>query len=92
MVAWNDNEADHFLRICHAAELRIPEELSVIGYDALPGGEHFLPPLTTVDQQIEAQLRYALDLLTRSDSPPAAPWILVLPTLVPRASCAPPRR
>jgi DNA-binding LacI/PurR family transcriptional regulator len=91
LIAWNDNEADLLLRICHAAELRVPEDLSVIGYDALPGGEHFLPSLTTVDQHVGTQLRYALDLLTRPVPPPATPWILVSPTLVSRASCAPPR-
>jgi DNA-binding LacI/PurR family transcriptional regulator len=92
VVAWNDSEADLLLQMCHAAGLRVPEELSIIGYDALPDGSRSSPPLTTVDQHITLQLRYALDLLARSVPPLTTQSILVLPTLVQRASCAPPRR
>ena len=70
----------------------IPEDLSIIGYDALPDGERLLPPLATVDQHITVQLRHALDLLARPTPPSTTQSVVVIPTLVQRASCAPPNR
>jgi DNA-binding LacI/PurR family transcriptional regulator len=92
VVAWNDSEADLVLRLCHAAGLRVPEELSVIGYDALPGGEQFLSPLTTVDQRVTTQLRCALNYLSQPVPPPVTHSAVIIPAVVRRASCAPPQR
>ncbi len=34
--------------------LRVPEDMSVVGFDDLPDARHFLPPLTTVRQDFDA--------------------------------------
>ncbi|MBV9468623.1 MAG: substrate-binding domain-containing protein [Abitibacteriaceae bacterium] len=91
IVVWNDSEAISLLTILHRAGLRIPEDVSVIGYDALPEGEESLPPLTTVDQHLDTQLHMALDLLAQPVTPSPSQSIVIVPTLVQRASCAAPR-
>ncbi|MDM7991173.1 LacI family DNA-binding transcriptional regulator [Arthrobacter sp. zg-Y877] len=50
VVCGNDHIA---LGIVHAyadAGLRVPEDLSVVGFDDVPEAAHFLPPLTTIRQ------------------------------------------
>ena len=90
LVVWNDSEATALLRLLGSAGVRVPEEVSIIGYDALPGSEESHPPLTTVDQHIDRQMHAVMDLLTRPAAPPPTQSIVVQPTLVSRASCAPP--
>jgi DNA-binding LacI/PurR family transcriptional regulator len=41
------------LRAARELGLRIPEDLSVVGYDDLPLGRWMHPRLTTVDQQVQ---------------------------------------
>jgi DNA-binding LacI/PurR family transcriptional regulator len=89
LIVWNDGEAIALLSILQHAGLRVPDEVSVAGYDALPEGERTFPPLTTVDQRLDAQLRAVLDLLTRETPPPPTQCVIVVPDLVERASCGP---
>jgi LacI family transcriptional regulator len=53
--------------------LRIPEDLSIIGFDGLPIGSLLNPPLTTVEQPIAELGRAAVDLLIRHIEEPDAP-------------------
>jgi DNA-binding LacI/PurR family transcriptional regulator len=89
LIAWNDSEAISCLSILKHAGLGVPEDVSVIGYDALPEGAEGYPPLTTVDQHLDCQLRAVMDLLSRPGPPPTQS-VVVVPDLVIRASCAPP--
>lgn len=91
VAAWNDAEAVRFVRLLHNAGLTVPDDVSIIGFDRLPVSEDCIPPLTTVDQHVDCQLRTVLDLLVRPSAPPANQSIVVVPTLVSRASCAAPR-
>jgi len=90
LLCWNDNEALSCLTSLQRADLRVPEDVSVVGYDNLPEGRDSLPALTTVDQHLPAQLRLALDLLTRPEPPAPHQSLIVMPVLVPRGSSAPP--
>jgi GntR family transcriptional regulator, arabinose operon transcriptional repressor len=88
LVVWNDSEAIPLLNILQHAGLHVPEDISVAGYDALPEGAQSLPPLTTVDQHLDCQLRAVMDLLSREAPPPPNQSVVVVPNLVSRASCA----
>jgi DNA-binding LacI/PurR family transcriptional regulator len=90
IVAWNDYEAVRCIRLLHHAGLRVPQDISIIGFDRLPVSEDCIPPLTTVDQHVESQLRAVMELLSRPTAPSPTQSIVVVPTLVSRASCAPP--
>ena len=92
----NDRIALGVLRALHEAGRRVPEEVSVVGFDDMPDSSFFLPSLTTVRQDFAELGRRSLGLLLEHISAPAADrppeHILVAPELVVRASSGPHRR
>lgn len=90
VVVWNDQEALRCLRSLNRAGVAVPEQVSLVGYDALPEGAMVHPSLTTVNTQIELQLQSALTILMRSVAPPPSHSVVVVPSLVVRDSTAPP--
>jgi DNA-binding LacI/PurR family transcriptional regulator len=84
------------LRALHEAGRRVPEEVSVVGFDDMPDSGYFLPPLTTVRQDFAELGRRSLTLLlehmasAEEAGPPA--HVVVSPELVLRASTAAPPR
>ncbi|AYY15128.1 LacI family DNA-binding transcriptional regulator [Actinobacteria bacterium YIM 96077] len=59
----NDQMALGLLRACHEAGVRVPEDISVVGFDDIPEAEFFSPPLTTVRQDFAEVGRRSLDML-----------------------------
>lgn len=53
MVLLNDATAASFLSRMHDAGVRVPEDVSVVGHDDMPGAAYFAVPLTTVTHPIE---------------------------------------
>ena len=90
------NAADVFARAIYEVavhkRIRIPEDLSVVGYGNLHGCELVKPHLTSVDQQAyEIGRSAAQRVLTRASNPAACPRkILLRPELIVRESTAPP--
>jgi LacI family transcriptional regulator len=74
--------------------LRIPGDMSVMGFDDLPAAASSRPPLTTVRQPTTEMVERAFALLEGAkQGEPLPDENQVLPTeLVIRASCGPPRR
>ncbi|MBC7806220.1 MAG: LacI family DNA-binding transcriptional regulator [Akkermansiaceae bacterium] len=101
IVAANDHNALMVLRLCAEIGLRVPQDLSVIGFDDIEFASHAAPPLTTVRVNKEFMGRYAVRRLwerigrranTARREEDAPPICHVLPvTLVVRQSCCPPR-
>jgi DNA-binding LacI/PurR family transcriptional regulator len=92
----NDQMALGVLRALHEAGRRVPDDVSVVGYDDIPEAAHFLPPLTTVRTDFsDIGTRSLHVLLERIDDGGAstAPGALsVVPAdLVVRRSTAPAR-
>jgi DNA-binding LacI/PurR family transcriptional regulator len=58
-----DNLAFGAIRALNAAGLRVPEDVSVMGFDGVALGELHMPPLTTVFVPLEQFGQAALDLL-----------------------------
>lgn len=72
--------------------VRVPEDLSVVGFDDLPDARHFLPPLTTVSQDFGALGSLALQLLlSTSEGAEVQAHDKVEPLLVVRESTSAPR-
>lgn len=80
------------MRACHDRGLRIPEDISILGFDDIPDAAASSPPLTTVRQQAFEMARSAIHLLQRAmEGESTPPLVHTLPTeLVIRGSCAPP--
>jgi DNA-binding LacI/PurR family transcriptional regulator len=85
------------VRAARRLGLRVPEDVSVVGYDDSALMNCTEPPLTTIRQPIEAMGQAAVDLLvTRIDGSSAARGVsttelLFEPELVVRGSTAPAR-
>jgi LacI family transcriptional regulator len=88
VLAWNDHEAVALLGHLARAGLRVPQDVSLVGYDNLSEGQLVHPALTTVETAVEQQLRAALEILTCET--PVSPHhsVVVLPHLIPRDSSA----
>ncbi len=73
--------------------MRIPEDVSVVGFDDISLASVITPPLTTVHQPIDVISRVAVELMVEMiEDPGGARKDVVLPTsLVVRDSSAPPR-
>lgn len=94
VAAANDAIALAALEVLRESGTRVPEEVSLIGYDDIPWATLAYPPLTTVRQPIRQMAEAAVDLLLRClEEPEGEAARLVLPvTLVPRGSTREVRR
>ncbi|WP_249354103.1 LacI family DNA-binding transcriptional regulator [Microbacterium sp. 2FI] len=73
--------------------LRVPEDVSVVGFDDLPDARHFLPPLTTVRQDFAALGSLALQIIIAAiEGDDIAEHDIIEPRLIVRGSSAPPAR
>ncbi len=91
----SDVVAIGIMQAASEAGVRVPEDLSVIGYDDIPAASWISPQLTTVHQPIREKGRLAARLLIdriRSDSGHAPLTELLATRLVVRGTTAPPRR
>jgi DNA-binding LacI/PurR family transcriptional regulator len=89
----NDQMALGVLRAMHELPRRIPEEISVVGFDDIPEAAYFTPPLTTVRQDFGEVGRRSLAVLLRAiegdgDDDGSHESLLVEPELLVRASSA----
>ncbi len=91
VFAANDQMALGFLRACREAGRRVPEDISVVGFDDLPEAAFFTPPLTSVSQDFPELGRRAMRLVERVlAGEDHASVDLVQTSLVVRDSTAPP--
>ncbi len=91
VFAANDQSAIHVIEVAQELGLRVPEDLSVVGFDNVPESATSTPPLTTVAQPLHRMgaeaLRMVLDLL---EGAPREQHLQLPTSLVVRASTAPP--
>jgi LacI family transcriptional regulator len=94
LVCYNDLTAIGALRAVRAAGLRVPNEVSVVGFDDIDLAAWTDPPLTTVRQRTAEMGRWAVERLaaqlgsTASANGPST--VHLAPELVVRDSTAPP--
>lgn len=93
VFAGNDLQALGLYQAARELGLRIPEDLSVVGFDDLPLARWVGPPLTTVRQPLtemaEVATRMVIDLAR--GNPPSTLRVDLATSLVERSSTAPPR-
>lgn len=91
VFAANDQIAIALYRAANALEMRIPDDLSVIGFDNLDMSPHLDPPLTTMAQPFLQIGRTAAQVLLsriRGENLPSQ-QVTLSPELIIRESCAP---
>jgi DNA-binding LacI/PurR family transcriptional regulator len=88
----NDTMALGVIRALTERGLRVPGDVSVVGFDDVPEAGYYLPPLSTVRQDFGELGRHALSTLIdrMSGAIPAGRRVRVAPELIVRASAAPP--
>ncbi len=77
------------MRALYEANLQVPQDVSLIGFDDIPFARMTRPALTTVRQPIFGLGRNAAEMLIEIiENPPDQPHRTVLPTeLIVRESC-----
>ncbi|MCZ4491976.1 MAG: LacI family regulatory protein [Conexibacter sp.] len=94
IFACTDQQAIGVLRALAEADLSVPGDVAVVGFDGIPEGAYMNPPLATVRQPIRALGARAVELLLQDmRGTAAAIEAEVMPVeLTPNASCGCPRR
>lgn len=89
IFAVNDNTAIGALSALIDKGLRVPEDISLIGYNDIPVVRHLNPPLTTLRVPFDQIAMSAMALLEGTPTDPGEMLYRAAPTLIPRRSTAP---
>ena len=93
VFCFNDQSAVGVLSGLHARGLRVPDDISVVGFDDLALASYTDPPLTTIRQPKHLMGRMAMEmLLDLLDKPPRQTGLKVQGELIIRKSSAPPAK
>ena len=94
VAAFNDRCALGFIDTVRRAGLRVPEDVSVVGFDDIASAAYPHIGLTTVRQDADRLGALAMERICArlDDGEPEARELVVPPSLVVRTSTAPPRR
>lgn len=93
VFAANDLSAIATIEVAGELGLRVPEDLSVVGFDNVPESALCTPPLTTVDQPIRQMGQRAVELLVRligGETPDGVHVTLETRLVVRQSTAAPP--
>ncbi|GAA3177038.1 LacI family DNA-binding transcriptional regulator [Nonomuraea roseoviolacea subsp. carminata] len=87
----NDQMALGVLRAFSEQGVKVPDQVSVVGFDDIPESEFFSPPLTTIRQDFDAVGRNSIEVLLQQiegEEQRACERLVVPPSFVARASTA----
>lgn len=89
----NDSMAFGALSALRNRGVRVPEEISIVGFDNIIESAHFVPSLTTVNQDMAMMGRLAVEYLHKLISSPDTQIYqqVLIPKLIVRDSTCPPR-
>ncbi|HMG03125.1 MAG TPA: LacI family DNA-binding transcriptional regulator [Edaphobacter sp.] len=92
VLCFNDVSAMGTIRALHEAGLRVPDDISVLGFDDIQSAAYQIPSLTTIRQPLQKMGSTAAQLLLKKlAGEPIPESIEVAPELVIRESTAPAR-
>ena len=87
IFATSDVMAAQVIRVCRRLNLRVPEDISLIGFDDTSIAELTCPAITSIHQPIEQMCDYTVDALVRKLRGEMIPSRIILPvTLIERES------
>lgn len=83
ILAFNDVLAYHCLNALHTAGLRVPDDISLAGFDHIRWRNTYLPPLTSIAADGQGVAKTAVEMLfSRMDAPDIAFQHLILPVKI----------
>jgi len=90
IITSTDTIAIGIYKACHELRLKIPDDVSVIGYDNLSLSQYLIPALTTVDQRKYELGVETAKLLLRRVNGDKEPYkdVILKPILLKRESCS----
>jgi DNA-binding LacI/PurR family transcriptional regulator len=92
ILSFNDVSAMGAIRALHEAGMRVPEDVSVLGFDDIQSSLFHVPSLTTIRQPLQAMGSTAAEALLRKLDGESVPDIIwVEPELIVRESTGPAR-
>ncbi len=93
IFAGNDAQAAGVYQVLYQRNIRIPDEMSVIGFDDVTYTAQMSPPLTTIHQPLTEMGKMAANMLLRliAGQPLDSNHVELSTSLVVRESCAAPR-
>jgi DNA-binding LacI/PurR family transcriptional regulator len=93
IFAANDHLALGIMLALHERGRRVPEEVSIVGFDDVPESAFYIPPLTTVRPDFDAAAAASLELLIAQikSGERRGERRIIPPELVSRRSVGPPR-
>jgi LacI family transcriptional regulator len=87
LICYNDLIALGFMKEAQTLGFKLPQDISVAGFDNILYGQYTSPALTTVDLQSERMGEEAMEkLLASIDGKPATDTVTIDPQLILRAS------
>ncbi len=90
IVCFNDISAIGCIRALHDGGLRVPDDVSVVGFDDIQSASYHVPSLTTIRQPLQSMGELAATtLLKKIAQQPQPDTLLVEPELVVRESTSP---
>ena len=91
LVVANDYLALGAILALNEHGLRVPQDVSIVGFDDAPESAYYLPPLTTIKQDYDAlgyqSIHYLVELIKNQDAP--AHQRILMPQLIVRQSTRP---
>lgn len=86
VFAFSDELAVGAMAALYDAGIRVPEDVSVLGYDDMPISSRVRPQLTTIHQPVDQFVQKTLELFDQKDHPHGAEVLLPY-TIIERESC-----
>lgn len=90
VVCFSDAFALATMRVAESLGLRVPDDLSIVGFDDSAPAAASRPPLTTVHQEVPGKGRAAVAAIAEVMGSATAPQVVLPTSLVVRGSTAPP--
>lgn len=88
LCVWNDHDCIKLLTMLQSAHIRVPQQVSLVGYDDGVEARNVTPALTTVNTRLDDRIQIALNLLLNQSPGTPAYTAVVKPSLVVRSSTA----
>ena len=91
MLCWSAARGRQVTEACHYAGIRVPDDVSVIGFDDVLSAPFHIPSLTTIRQPLREMGKAGAECLINRINHPKAPYaqqVIVQPELMVRESTA----